>query len=1638
MALSNITVTSTEANVQVDITNTTVSVGQTISNVNVGIAAFVSNADIRNAITFTNTYASSGLDYNQSNGVITYNLRPSLGIDLPTTGAGSDQGNISVDFSPDLFVESTTSPGTMSVYTTARGTQLGDTITSSIPEGTTTRNGNAFVVTNSLGNANIVGNLFVQDGGIGTEYNTRSNFEGDLNLIYEPGTQSTARFRTGKHVEQAHNPTYAADWGISIPPANTSFGTGTVAMVVDGGNLILNDSILELTGSGHIDTPSVTTGSIYAGGYYATSGNIDLFGNVDVKTTGGSKNLIVEYGNLTVGGSGTPGLNNGGNVTAKNILVEQTTMANGSLRAGNVSANVVIANYLYGDGSNVTGVSTLTNAQAQTFIQDNGLNGSGDITMTGLAQFGNSATQTHTFTGNLDVTGNLEVSGNLNYRNVEDLYVRDQSITLNANAATDATVSIIANRPVAGSNTVLRWNETSDVWEFTNDGSTYYPIPTSTSDLAEGTNLYYTDGRADARVNLQTGTNLDLSNKSTTDLSEGTNQYYTNTRSRAAVSVTQASASGSGTLSYDNGTGVFTYTPPDLTSFGLTNAQAQAFIQTSGLAMTANVTSNSLISTTGNLQVNPDTVVGGLKGLTFNSATNRLGLGTTTPSAGIHMVSDDDYDAQIYLEEYKDDFYGPDLRFYKGRGTLSSPTTLFAGDRMSEYRPYGYTGSGYINSLAMVTAVDSTRIVDANTMPTVYSWEGVKDGDITTSYMSLMKLRANGDFQIGNLGFGASNNAPNFAVTHSGTVDAVGNITTTANISGNYILGDGSQLTNLPGGGGGISNAQAQAFIEANGLDMTAAITSDSNIETTAFFEGDLNGAVTIDVYNNTGAQLDKGDAVYLTGGNTGDNPNVALADADDVTKMPALGIVRENISDGAIGQVVTSGEMNFSSHGFTLGADLFISTTAGALTETAPTGETGLIQKIGKVVGANHILVQGAFRTNATPNLDENKIFIGNAANRATTVALDNLTANIKTTGNLQVNPDTVVGGLKGLTFDSATNRLGLGTTTPSAGLHIYSDDDYDAQVYLEEYKTDFYGPDLRFFKARGTSSSPTAAQGGDRMADYKPYGHTGNVSAPFSYNGFINTLSMVTAVDITNAVNDTTMPTLYSWEGYKDGDYTGATPYNSLMKLRANGDFQIGNLGFSASNTAPNFAVTNGGDVTITGDTTFTNANVINGVVTTSANININTRTDTVASNATISVAGVQAYNNGLLTEDSIDFTGGQIFDDGTAVTYSGATNVDVTPLNGLVFYLKWNSGDGGRYELFDDSGFTTGSRRVTGGLFYSSDLGQIEYVSSTDVAAGGNLNVGGSNAVIQSLGGNITSVGNISGSYILGDGSQLTNLPTGGDSFGTITVAGQTNIQATQSNAILDIASSGAITLSTSGNTLTIGGSGGTYGNSDVETFLGSDTMSGDIVYTGNLQLSSANVTTAVTNYQGNAYTATGDRIIVGSDPGWFNGQYVTFSGTTNGNLTFLNGNTYQVAGSGTAWTLYTNYQTFTKLETALNEESPTGLTTSYRQPENTTARVHGNVFVEQGGTMHTDSLVASTPGKVITLNAIRATDFKVNDPLGIYSVANSSISGLTPFTGSIIYVTGDRHGARGAPAYFDGTDFRYFSDDALVTT
>ena len=84
-----------------------------------------------------------------------------------------------------------------------------------------------------------------------------------------------------------------------------------------------------------------------------------------------------------------------------------------------------------------------------------------------------------TFTGtattnNLTVSGNLVVSGTTTSINTETLTVDDNIIVLNNNVTSTPTENAgIEIERGTSANVLIRWNETNDKWEFTNDGSAY-------------------------------------------------------------------------------------------------------------------------------------------------------------------------------------------------------------------------------------------------------------------------------------------------------------------------------------------------------------------------------------------------------------------------------------------------------------------------------------------------------------------------------------------------------------------------------------------------------------------------------------------------------------------------------------------------------------------------------------------------------------------------------------------------------------------------------------------------------------------------------------------------------------------------------------------------------------------------------------------------------------------------------------------------------------------------------------------------------------------------------------------------------------------------------------------------------------
>lgn len=92
-------------------------------------------------------------------------------------------------------------------------------------------------------------------------------------------------------------------------------------------------------------------------------------------------------------------------------------------------------------------------------------------------------------------------------------------------------------------------------------------------------------------------------------------------------------------------------------------------------------------------------------------------------------------------------------------------------------------------------------------------------------------------------------------------------------------------------------------------------------------------------VYNGTGSTIAKG-AVVAVSGAQGQRPSVVLADADsEALSASTLGIAAEAISNGAEGFIATFGLVRgLNTSGFTAGAPIYLSQTAGAFTATRPT----------------------------------------------------------------------------------------------------------------------------------------------------------------------------------------------------------------------------------------------------------------------------------------------------------------------------------------------------------------------------------------------------------------------------------------------------------------------------------------------------------------------------------------------------------------------------------------------------------------------------------------------------------------------------------------------------------------------------
>jgi hypothetical protein len=286
----------------------------------------------------------------------------------------------------------------------------------------------------------------------------------------------------------------------------------------------------------------------------------------------------------------------------------------------------------------------------------------------------------------------------------------------------------------------------------------------------------------------------------------------------------------------------------------------------------------------------------------------------------------------------------------------------------------------------------------------------------------------------------------------------------------------------LQGSAGAESLRVKAGGIDGTHLDPAIVINTTGNITTTAgIFTGDGSGltnlpaaastdAVTVTALKSTAGTITKGQVVHLVGYSAPDY-TVELADADTGSLMPAIGIATTTITEAAAGTVVIAGKASgLDTSSFSAGDDLYVSTTAGSLTATKPTGATNLIQRLGEVAFSHAttgvIQVTGAGRSNDLPNIASANTWVGNGsgvptatpfgdgivATAGSEVQVD-ITADIGlhfNTGKLEIEldntPDTLdadASGLKvvGLPSLFKVNDVAVGAAVTAANLDTLTD---------------------------------------------------------------------------------------------------------------------------------------------------------------------------------------------------------------------------------------------------------------------------------------------------------------------------------------------------------------------------------------------------------------------------------------------------------------------------------------------------------------------------------------------------------------------------------------------------------------------
>jgi hypothetical protein len=432
------------------------------------------------AVTIGSTNSTSSTIIQSGSGKVRFNIG-AVTLYLPTADGSAGQvlktdgaGNLSFDSVDSLS-------GGIANIVEDTSPQLGGNLDVNGQSIVSVSNGNILITPNGTGYIQLDGLRWpTADGSNG--YLLQTNGSGQLawtaagsNTTYtisaETATNTVLRL-TGSDAS-TDNVAFVGSGIVSVTrtDANTITITGTEA-----------DTLATVTGRGAstataIAITNTTASTTVDTGALTVDGGVGLNGNLFVGGTGNIAGAGTITGNLTV---------SGGTITAGNVA---TTLLGGNTTTAVDFATAQTSGALTIGGTAQTGTITLDRSTvAHTLNIATGVNTSGVTKTINFGTGGASGSTTAINIGSstsgaintVNIYGDLTVTGTTTYVNTTTLNVGDNIITLNADEAgvPSQNAGIEIERGTS-TNTALIWNETTDRWQFTNDGSTYFNIPTS-------------------------------------------------------------------------------------------------------------------------------------------------------------------------------------------------------------------------------------------------------------------------------------------------------------------------------------------------------------------------------------------------------------------------------------------------------------------------------------------------------------------------------------------------------------------------------------------------------------------------------------------------------------------------------------------------------------------------------------------------------------------------------------------------------------------------------------------------------------------------------------------------------------------------------------------------------------------------------------------------------------------------------------------------------------------------------------------------------------------------------------------------------------------------------------------------------